>query len=81
MSSSIKIPKDHLKNHPELSAKLSLLCSRVKEEFDACVYTPEPGVLMTFLRLLAEHKVGYELVSGDRSNISHPNSNGGNTSS
>ena len=76
MSASIKILKENLKNHPELGSELSLLCKKVKEEIDACVYTPDPGVLMTFLKLLGEHKINYEMVYEYPINITHPNSNG-----
>jgi hypothetical protein len=65
MSASIKILKDNLSNHPDLGSKLSLLCKKIREEIDACVYTPDPGVLMTFLKLLREHKVNYETVYED----------------
>ena len=43
---------------------------------DACVYTPEPGVLMAFLTLLREYKISYETVYEDRINTAHPNSSG-----
>jgi hypothetical protein len=76
MYASIKILKDNLSNHPELGSKLNLLCKRVREELDACVYTPDPGVLMTFLKLLNEHKVNYETVYEDPKKIIHPNSKG-----
>lgn len=76
MSASIKILKDNLKNHPEIGSKLSLLCKKVREEMDACVYTPEPGALMIFLKLLNEHKINYETVYEDLINITHPDSNG-----
>ena len=76
MSASIKILKDNLQNHPELGSKLSLLCKKVKEENDACVYTPEAGVLMTFLKLLSDHKVNYEMVYENQVNVSPPDSNG-----
>ena len=69
MSASIKILKDNLKNHPVLGSQLSLLCKKVEEEIDACVYTPEPGVLMTFLKLLSEHKINYEMIYENQINI------------
>jgi hypothetical protein len=62
MSATIKILKDDLKSHPELSSTLNILSSRVKEEFDACLYTPAPGTLMAFLNLLIEHKISYETI-------------------
>ena len=74
MSASIKILKDNLKNHPELALKLNLVCKKVREEIDGCVYTPEPEVLMTFLDLLSEHKANYETVHEHQVNITHPNS-------
>jgi hypothetical protein len=77
MSASIKILKDNLSSHhPGLGLKLSSLCKKVREEIDACVYTPDPGVLMTFLKLLNEHKVNYETVYEDPIKIIHPSSNG-----
>lgn len=76
MSASIIILNNNLKNHSELASKLNLLCKKVREEIDACVYTPEPGVLMTFLNLLSEHKINYETVYNNQINITHPNSNG-----
>ena len=76
MSASIKILKDNLNNHPELGSKLSLLSTKVREENDACVYSPEPGVLMTFLKVLNEHKVNYEMVYENQVNVSPPDSNG-----
>lgn len=79
MFTSIKILKDNLSSHPDLGSRLSLLCKKVREEIDACVYTPEPGALMTFLKLLSEHKVNYETVYEDPIKIAHPNSNGTNT--
>ena len=76
MFASIKIPKVDLGNHPELASKLTLLCSKVREEIDACMYTPEPGALMDFLNLLSEHKISYETVYEDPLNITRPSSNG-----
>ena len=75
MAASIKILKDNLKHHPELGSKLSLLCKTVREELDACVYTPEPGVWMTFLKLLSERNLNYEMVYEDHINITDPDSN------
>jgi hypothetical protein len=75
MSASIKILKESLKDHPGSSAQLSLLCVNVKEELDACVYTPEPGVLMTCLKLLNDHKISYEILYGSQSDIIDLNSN------
>jgi len=74
MSTSIKILKNNLKNHPELGSQMSLLCKKIREEIDSCVYTPEPGVLMAFLKLLSEHKINYEMVYENQINISHPDS-------
>jgi hypothetical protein len=79
MSASIKILKDNLRNHLELGSKLSLLCKKVREEIDCCIYTPAPGGLMAFLKLLNEHKISYETVYEDLINITHPNPNGTNT--
>lgn len=76
MSVLIRISKDNLKNHPELGSRLSLLCEKIKEEIDACVYTPEPGALMIFLRLLNGQGINYEIVYDDPINITHANSNG-----
>jgi hypothetical protein len=76
MYASIKILKDNLSNHPELGSKLSLLCKKVREEIDACVYTPDPGLLMTFLKLLKEHKVNYETVYEVPKKMTPPNSKG-----
>ena len=76
MFASIKIPKEYLRNHPELGSKLTLLCSKVREEIGACLYTPEPGALMAFLNLLSEHKIGYETVYEDPMNDTRPSSNG-----
>jgi hypothetical protein len=76
MSTSIKILKDNLRDHPELESKLSLLCAKVREEVNSCVYTPDPGVLMTFLNLLKEHKIDYETIYGYTINIPHSNSGG-----
>ena len=72
MSVSIKIL--NLNNHPESASKLNLYCKKVGEE-SMLVYTPEPGVLMTFLNLLSEHKINYETVYDNQINITHPNSN------
>jgi hypothetical protein len=74
MSASIRILKDELKNHPKLGSQLSLLCKKVKEEIEACVYTPELGVLVSFLNLLSEHKIDYETIYDNPINITHPNS-------
>jgi hypothetical protein len=62
MYASIRILKDNLKTNPDLGSKISPLCGKVREEEDACLYTPEPGLLMTFLKLLDKHKVGYEII-------------------
>jgi hypothetical protein len=72
MYASIKILKDNLRNHPELGASMNLLCKKVREEPDACVFTPDPGALMTFLKLLSERKISYETVYLDSINIEHP---------
>lgn len=74
MYASIKILKYNLKSHPELSSKLTLLCRHVREEIDACVYTPEPGTLVTFLNLLSGHKIDYEMNYENQVSPEHPNS-------
>lgn len=73
MRASIRIPKENLKDLPVLSHELTLFCAMVKEELDACVYTPHPGLLMACLNLLGKHKINYEMVYGGESDITHLN--------